>query len=654
MRQEREPLVASGCGIRGGRRASVHSAWHVDAGVLPVILVGLPGAGKTTVARELASMLGVQVTDTDAEIRRRARLTIPQIFAAEGEDGFRDRETRTLRHVLESPAAAQGVVALGGGAVLREENRDMLTGRTVVYLRACPQTAAAHVGDGAGRPLIQAASGQEADADAAEVAKAARSVQTVSIQATLNRSGQAGGVGSDSVLERMRVLHAQRAALYQQVASVVVDTDGLTAQEVAQAVAVHLQGLTAPARVQVGASGAGGRDYEVVVGTDLDAELMRMVLHAPGQGRGGVAIVHADVLAESAARYEAAIGDTGRPVVRLEVPGGESAKSAEILARVWDGLGRAGVGRDGVVIGLGGGATTDLAGFAAASWLRGISLIQVPTTLLGMVDAAVGGKTGIDTAWGKNLVGAFHPPVGVVCDMDHLASVPAAELVAGMGEVVKCGFIADPVILDRVMADDAAAGDAQADVQSDAQSTDCPAWLTWDSPVTAELVRRSVAVKAGVVSRDLTESGLREVLNYGHTYAHAIETVTGYRWRHGEAVAVGCVFAAEVAHCLGYLDPSVVDLHRQALKACGLPVSFPPGVGHLEEMLAIMGRDKKVRAGRIRMVLLDGIGSPVRGVEPPVEVLKAAHDAVTGKPSPGATAGVALTSVGQATQVGQA
>lgn len=579
-----------------GRGAGGTEPVRIDAGLFPVILVGLPGAGKTTVARELASLLGVQVTDTDAEIRRRARLTIPQVFAAEGEDGFRDRETRTLRHVLESPAAAQGVVALGGGAVLREENRELLTGRTVVYLRATPQTAAAHVGDGTGRPLMSAAAGpHEAEAPGA-------------------------GRGEDPVLARMCSLHAQRSALYEQVAVVTVDTDSLTPSEVAGRVAARLQGMSSPQRVRVGASGAAGRDYEVVIGTGLDAALTRLVLHAPGGGRGGVAVVHADVMGQAARRYESALQAAGRRVVRLEVPGGEGAKRAAVLESLWDGMGRAGISRDGLVIGVGGGATTDLAGFAAATWLRGVGLIQVPTTLLGMVDAAVGGKTGIDVSWGKNLVGAFHPPLGVVCDLDHLASLPDAELVAGMGEVVKCGLIADPVILDRVLADDAPRPGGGGRL---------PAWLAWDSEVLAELVHRSVAVKAAVVGEDLTEAGLREVLNYGHTYAHAIETVTGYRWRHGEAVAVGCVFAAEVARAMGCLDAGTVALHRQALAAAGLPVSFPQGRDRWEEMLEVMGRDKKVRGGRVRMVLLEGVGAPVRGVEPTAQVLAQAHRVVT-------------------------
>ena len=239
-----------------------------------------------------------------------------------------------------------------------------------------------------------------------------------------------------------------------------------------------------------------------------------------------------------------------------EIPDAEAGKRVEVAAFCWQVLGQADFTRSDAVIGFGGGAVTDLAGFVAATWLRGVRLVQVPTTVLGMVDAAVGGKTGINTAEGKNLVGAFYAPRAVVADLDTLDSLPRNEILAGFAEVVKCGFIADPEILDIIEADVDRATDPR-------------------TPEFRRLVELSIGIKARVVGEDFTEQGLREILNYGHTLGHAIEHAERYQWRHGAAVAVGMMFAAELARLSGRLSDEVADRHRSILESLSLPVELP-------------------------------------------------------------------------------
>ena len=291
-----------------------------------------------------------------------------------------------------------------------------------------------------------------------------------------------------------------------------------------------------------------------------------------------------------------------------------AAKTPQVLAECWNALATAGFTRNDLVVGIGGGTTTDLAGFVAASWLRGVRVVHVPTTLLAMVDAAVGGKTGINTGAGKNLVGAFHEPAGVLCDLSLLESLPREELVAGLGEVVKCGFIADPAILDLV------------------ERTD-PAVLTHDSAELRELVERAVGVKVDVVVDDLKEQGGadghpgREVLNYGHTLAHAIERTSDYSVRHGEAVAIGCVFVAELAARAGSLDLALVERHRAALSRVGLPTTYD--AASFDELHAAMKVDKKARGSQLRFVVLDDLASPRILAGPGEDDLRAAYAALS-------------------------
>ena len=345
-------------------------------------------------------------------------------------------------------------------------------------------------------------------------------------------------------------------------------------------------------RVPVG----GDRPYEVVIGAGASAELGIVLAGTPR-----AVVVHAPPLAAAAGAAVETLQTAGVAAEAVVVPDGEAAKSVEVAAALWEQFGRLGLTRSDAVVGLGGGAVTDLAGFVAATWLRGVRVVQMPTSVLGMVDAAVGGKTGIDTSAGKNLVGAFHPPAAVLADTDVLGALPAAEFRSGLAEVVKCGFIADGTILELLDADPSGRRE------------------------TLELIERGVRVKAEAVGEDLYDTGRREFLNYGHTLGHAIERVEDFGWRHGEAVATGMVFAAELAGQAGLLSREDVGLHRSLLTAMGLPTRY---AGDWERLQAVMRMDKKARGASLRFVVLDGLGRPMILTDPDQSWLDAAWAAV--------------------------
>ncbi len=356
--------------------------------------------------------------------------------------------------------------------------------------------------------------------------------------------------------------------------------------------------------------------YDVVIGNGVHDQLRGLV----GYGRGvlRVAIIHPPAMADQAERLRKPLVDDSLDVHLIEVPDSEQAKTTDVLAFCWKVLGELGFTRSDVIVGLGGGATTDLAGFVAASWLRGVRFVNVPTTVLGMVDAAVGGKTGINTPEGKNLVGAFHEPAGVLCDLDVLETLPAAELRSGLAEIVKCGFIADPSILELI----------EAAPESVTDGT---------SPIVAELITKGIVVKANAVAGDLRETASnapsmadgigREALNYGHTFGHAVEQFEHYRIRHGEAISIGMVYVAEIAHRTGRIDDALLARHRSILKTLGLPTTYRPGIW--EALSATMRLDKKTRGDQLRFVVLDDLAAPVILAGPDESLIVDAYRAIS-------------------------
>lgn len=325
--------------------------------------------------------------------------------------------------------------------------------------------------------------------------------------------------------------------------------------------------------------------YEIVVGRTLLSE----VESALGSRVKKVLLVYPEPLEASAALVAEELAKNGKAVWQFPVADGEDAKTDRWLAVAWSSLGQAEFSRSDAVVSLGGGTMSDLAGFIAATWLRGIDVIHIPTTLLGMVDASIGGKTGINTVEGKNLVGAFYDPKAVIADLDTLATLPKIELGSGFAEIIKCGFISDPEILNLIEQHTSQALDVQSDIFE-------------------ELVSRAISVKVDVVSRDFKESSLREILNYGHTLGHAIELVEHYKIRHGHAVSIGMVFAAELARLAGRLDDQTADRHKAILSLIGLPTTYD--LSKWPALYKGMQVDKKSRGGILRFVVLDEIAKP--------------------------------------------
>ncbi len=360
--------------------------------------------------------------------------------------------------------------------------------------------------------------------------------------------------------------------------------------------------MSEQSRLHVG----GAAPYDVVIGSGLLGELPALL----GADVRRVAVIHPRALAATGEAIRVDLADQGYDAHGIEIPDGEEAKLAPVASFCWQVLGQTGFTRSDAVVTVGGGATTDMGGFVAATWLRGVKVVHMPTTLLGMVDAAVGGKTGMNTTEGKNLVGAFHEPAGVLCDLATLETLPRNELVSGLAEVIKCGFIADPAILDLVERDPVAATEA-------------------GSGELRELIERAIRVKIDVVVTDLKETGGvgghpgRESLNYGHTLGHAVERVERYKFRHGAAVSIGMMYVAELARLAGRLDEPTADRHRSILELVGLPTSYQGG--RWPQLHDAMKVDKKARGDQLRFVVLEGLARPAILQAPDPALLTAAY-----------------------------
>lgn len=527
------------------------------------VIIGMMGAGKTRVGKEVAHMLRLPFADADVEIEHEVGMKIPAYFDKHGEPAFREVEADLIADFLED---FDGIFSLGGGAPMTPSTQEALVdyiaqGGCVVYLDADPKEAMERANRGGGRPMLNG------DANA-----------------------------------RWKKLFKERDPVFRNVANVHVHTLGLTPQGAAKKVIDMVSQRT------VHVDGSAIEPYDVVIGEGAMNRLVDVLGSKPVR----IALIHTQPVQRHSDRARALLRQGGYEVSDIVIPDAEPGKTITVANRIWERLGNEGFTRSDAVVGLGGGAATDLAGFVAATWMRGVRYVNCPTSLLAMVDASTGGKTGINTPQGKNLVGSFYTPAGVLADMNALVTLPNDIFIEGLGEVAKSGFIRDPEIL-TILENHAA----------ELRAFDGSTFL--GSPledVVAELIERTVTVKAYHVSSDLKEKGLREFLNYGHTLAHAIEQLEHFRWRHGNAVAVGMVYAAELAHLTGHIDQDLVDYHRSLLTSLGLPTSW--NGGSFDDVLALMHRDKKARGNELRFVVLDSIGHVVHLDNPPADAVEEA------------------------------
>jgi 3-dehydroquinate synthase len=515
-----------------------------------IFLYGPPGSGKTTIGRILAENLDWQFFDLDAEIEAESGLPIPVIFQTEDEAGFRQREARQLARLLENERC---VIALGGGAMTFSETRQLAEDNGLTVLLHAPYDILL------GR-LQHAARLDEADPQ---------------------RSG-ARPLLSGDLPTRLHDLLERRSAHYADF-PLHLDTSMLTPEQAAWQVQV----LAGQFRIL-----GMGSPYDVIVQPgsleELGCALEERNL------RGPLALVCDETIARLyLPKAQAALQSFGYAVTPVIIPPGEAYKNIQTVQKLWAGFLAGEVERGSTVIALGGGVAGDLTGFAAATFLRGVAWVNLPTTLLAMVDASLGGKTGADLPQGKNLIGAFHPPALVLADPQTLVSLPPEELRSGLAEVIKHAVIADPPLIELA-------------VRAAAAPPDSPIW--------SELVRRAVAVKVQVIQADPYERGRRAALNLGHTVGHAVELVSGFSLRHGEAVAIGMVIEARLAEQMGIAQPGVAAAIQQALEQVGLPTQIPAGMDR-RAILQAMQVDKKRAAGALRFALPARIGEVVTGVK---------------------------------------
>ena len=503
-----------------------------------IFLYGPPGSGKSSVGRRLAEGLSLEFYDLDVEIERQAGVEIHTIFDSEGELGFRRREAQVLQKTLDK---GSGVVALGGGALLDGENRSRVRhAGLVLCLSASVDTLIERLrADGVDRPLLKG-----------------------------------------DLENRLQRLIEDREEHYKSV-HYQLNTDLFSPSQAVQEAEITLGAF------RVRGMGSG---YDVRARAGLLNEIGNFVHRMDVQGP--IVLVTDETVGKIyAAGVIANLQKNDLKIDELRFLPGEKQKSLETTSNIWEFFTQSGVERKSLIIALGGGVVGDLAGFAAATYLRGVPWLSLPTSLLAMVDSSLGGKTGVNLTAGKNLVGAFYAPEVVLADLDTLRTLPEVEMRNGMAEVVKHGVIADPTLFEICEAGELISG----------QRLD-------------EMVSRAMAVKIEIIQKDPFEGGIREKLNFGHTIGHAVEMASDFSIRHGEAIAIGMVAESRISEELGLSNAGLEQRLRRTLSGIGLPIDIPASLDRVR-LLDTMQFDKKRLSGVLRFSLPISIGQVKSGIE---------------------------------------
>lgn len=535
-----------------------------------IILVGMMGAGKTTVGKLLAKQLGKHFIDSDEEIQRRTGVTIPHIFDVEGEAGFRSRESCVIQELLEGDNI---VLATGGGAILSPQNRAAMKRHgIVVYLKSSVHDLWQRTRHDHNRPLLQ----------------------------------------TENPRAKLQELHDLRDPLYTEAADVIIHTGKQSVQLLLEKLQHRLEDMEQitenEGAMQTLKVGLAERSYPIHIGSRLLERIELLLPHIPR--KRAIVVSNTTVAPLYLEKLSDGLNAHGVRVESVILPDGEQYKSGESLNTIYDALLTARSERGTPLIALGGGVIGDITGYAAATYLRGVPFIQIPTTLLSQVDSSVGGKTGINHPLGKNMIGAFYQPQVVLADTSTLNTLPDKELRAGIAEVIKYGLIRDLPFLEWL----------EANIDK---------LLARDTGALQYAIARSCQNKAEVVGNDERESGERALLNLGHTFGHAIENGMGYGvWLHGEAVAAGTIMAADLSQRMGWLSAQDVARVRKLFERSGLPV-ISPKLG-AEKYLNLMGLDKKVADGKIRFVLLKSLGSAVMTGDVPQALLEQTLESCSG------------------------